>query len=233
MDKEIKDSLFKGFCWFCTFILMLICSIITGIDGIFAFIGIISLFASPFCLVCAFIHFVKNKIYGTEVMKERTKAKEERKAKRLAIGNEIKETVQEVEDFRNKTAQFIIKGAKFVEQAVTTTKLTNKRRILEVVKDAAVIGEELIKEQEFLEKEYERLINKIDLLLNKYSRSDFDSGCIALNNMSYSRDSIIKLKDGLIEESKALTKIELKDVVYGLQDYIEENDKINFKDTLK
>lgn len=232
MDKQVKDSLKASVGWFCTFILMLICSIITGIDGIFMFIGIFSIFGSIVCLASAFIYFVKIKIYGTEVMMKRTKAKEERKAKRLAIGNEIKETVQEVEDFRNKTAKFVIKGGKFIEQAVKTTELTNKRRILEVVKDAVVIGEELIKEQDSLKKEYERLINKLDLLLNKYSKSDLDIVCIAVN-LSYSRDSIIKLKDGLIEESKALAKLELKNIVYDLQDYIEENDKYGYKDTLK
>ena len=159
----------------------------------------------------------------------RKQTKEERKAKRLAIGTEIKDTVQEIIDFTSKMTYFIDKGLEFGKQAEAITKLTNKRRILEVSKDAVVVGEELIKEQDILEKEYEQLMNKINLLLNKYSRSDFDWGCLEVN-MNCNRDIFIKLKDRLVDASETVTKIELKNSVYELQDYIEENSKENKKD---
>ena len=154
----------------------------------------------------------------------RKQTKEERKAKRLAIGTEIKDTVQEIIDFTSKTTYFINKGLEFGKQAKAITELTNKRRILEVSKDAVVIGEELIKEQDILEKEYEQLMNKINLLLNKYSRSDFDWGCIEVN-MNCNRDTFIELKDRLTGALETVIKIELKNSVYELQDYIEENSK--------
>ena len=66
MNKEVKDFLNASVIWLVIFVLMLICSIVTGIDGIFCFIGMFSLFASAVCLCGAFIVSAKNKILETK-----------------------------------------------------------------------------------------------------------------------------------------------------------------------
>ena len=66
MNKEVKKGLKASVVYFCIFISMVICSEITGVDGIIAYIGMFSLFASPLCLIYAFINFLKSKTVGTE-----------------------------------------------------------------------------------------------------------------------------------------------------------------------
>ena len=113
MNNEIKDYFKASICWFGVFILMLICSIITGIDGIFCFIGMFSLVASPICLVGAIIVFVKNKVENTNTyinMKEkqetkrievqiRQKQKEMEAQKRQEALNEVQKRIARYEEF--------------------------------------------------------------------------------------------------------------------------------------
>ena len=102
MNKEVKDLLEASVCWFGVFVIMLICSIITGIDGIFCFIGMFSLVASPICLVGAIIVFVKNKVENTntyinmkekQILKNQEKKKQEEKTKKEIL-NRKQEALQ-------------------------------------------------------------------------------------------------------------------------------------------
>lgn len=91
MSKEVKDCLKASVCWFLVFIIMIFCSVVTGIDGIFAFIGMFSLFASIVCLAIAPIISIKNKITNTnsyiaikekQILKKQEKRKQEEEAKK-------------------------------------------------------------------------------------------------------------------------------------------------------